>query len=117
MTQLTRRTLLIGSAGAAAWARKRTAMARVKVAPERVIRAIVGLRPFRPSGFVVRGEKLDGKIVIHNYGHGGGDYALVGNGTGRGGGLQVGSARMCCDRLRCSGLSTARLLQLRGYSP
>jgi len=31
----------------------------VHVAPEREIRTVVGLRPYRPSGFVVRAEKLD----------------------------------------------------------
>src|SRR6185295_1201457 len=51
-------------------------LAKVKVAPDRVIRVIVGLRPFRPSGFVVRGEKLDEKTVIHNYGHGGAGITL-----------------------------------------
>ena len=46
-------------------------LARVNVSPDRVIRTTTGLRPFRPSGFVVRGEKLGEKTVIHNYGHGG----------------------------------------------
>src|SRR6476659_1129019 len=49
---------------------------RVRVSPERVIRTIVGLRPFRPSGFVVRAEKLDDKLVVHNYGHGGAGITL-----------------------------------------
>ena len=35
-------------------------LARVRVAQDRVIRTIAGLRPFRPSGFVVRGRK-DGR--------------------------------------------------------
>ncbi|HEY2907096.1 MAG TPA: hypothetical protein VGJ29_14435, partial [Vicinamibacterales bacterium] len=30
--------------------------ARVRVSADRVIRTVVGLRPFRPSGFVVRAE-------------------------------------------------------------
>src|SRR5215475_14520694 len=55
---------------------QRTRFARVLVSPDRVIRTIVGLRPFRPSGFVVRGEKLDSKTVIHNYGHGGAGITL-----------------------------------------
>ena len=41
-----------------------------------MIRTIVGLRPFRPSGFVVRAEKLDAKTVVHNYGHGGAGITL-----------------------------------------
>jgi glycine/D-amino acid oxidase-like deaminating enzyme len=77
MTRLTRRSLLF-AAGAlhTAMARKRSRLARVNVVPTRVIRSMVGLRPFRPSGFVVRAEKLDAKTVIHNYGHGGAGITL-----------------------------------------
>src|SRR4051794_5466769 len=48
----------------------------VYVSADRVTRTTVGLRPFRPSGFVLRSEKLDDKLVIHNYGHGGGGMTL-----------------------------------------
>jgi glycine/D-amino acid oxidase-like deaminating enzyme len=88
------------------------------VAPERVIRTIVGLRPFRPSGFVVRGEKLDAKTVIHNYGHGGAGITLSW-GTAQ---LAVEEAAKVeareCAVIGCGvvGLATARLLQQRGYS-
>ena len=41
-----------------------------------VIRAIVGHRPYRPSGFVVKSEQFDDKTVVHNYGHGGGGISL-----------------------------------------
>src|SRR5262245_36840949 len=44
---------------------------RVDIAADRITRRIAGLRPFRPSGFVVRAERLGEKTVIHNYGHGG----------------------------------------------
>jgi glycine/D-amino acid oxidase-like deaminating enzyme len=93
-------------------------VARVRVAPERVIRTIVGLRPFRPSGFVVRVEKLDDKIVIHNYGHGGAGITLSW-GTAQ---LSVMEAAQAETRqaavIGCGvvGLSTARLLQQRGYT-
>jgi len=93
-------------------------LARVRVAPERVIRTTVGLRPFRPSGFVVRGEKLDNKTVIHNYGHGGAGITLSW-GTAQ---LAVEEAARTemqeCAVIGCGvvGLSTARLLQQRGYS-
>src|SRR5438270_4416099 len=53
-----------------------TRLARVRVSEDRVIRTITGLRPFRPSGFVVRGEKRGEKTVIHNYGHGGAGITL-----------------------------------------
>ena len=48
----------------------------VNVAADREIRTVVGLRPFRPSGFVVRAEKFDDTLVVHNYGHGGGGITL-----------------------------------------
>jgi len=94
-------------------------LARVHVAAERVIRTIAGLRPFRPSGFVVRGEKLDDKTVIHNYGHGGAGITLSW-GTAQ---LAVDEAAKTevrdCAVIGCGvvGLSTARLLQQRGYDP
>src|ERR1019366_10603176 len=94
-------------------------LARVKVAADRVIRTIAGLRPFRPSGFVVRAEKLDDKLVIHNYGHGGAGITLSW-GTGL---LAVREAAQTeardCAVIGCGvvGLSTARLLQQRGYNP
>jgi len=93
-------------------------LARVRVAPDRVIRTTVGLRPFRPSGFVVRGEKLDDKAIVHNYGHGGAGITLSW-GTAQ---LAVEEAATIDSRqaavIGCGviGLSTARLLQQRGYS-
>src|SRR4029453_4180252 len=48
----------------------------VRVSEDRVIRTVVGLRPFRPSGFRVEVEKLGDKTVVHNYGHGGGGITL-----------------------------------------
>jgi len=83
-----------------------------------VTRTIVGLRPFRPSGFVVRGEKLDDKTVIHNYGHGGAGITLSW-GTAQ---LAMEEAAKIeireCAVIGCGvvGLSTARILQQRGYS-
>jgi D-amino-acid oxidase len=94
-------------------------LARVRVSADRVIRTITGLRPFRPSGFVVRGEKQGEKTVIHNYGHGGAGITLSW-GTAQ---LAVEegakSEARDCAVLGCGvvGLSTARLLQLRGYNP
>jgi len=93
-------------------------LARVIVAKDRVIRTIVGLRPFRPSGFVVRAEKIDAKTVVHNYGHGGSGITLSW-GTAQLAveeGMRV-PARECAV-IGCGviGLSTARLLQMRGRS-
>src|SRR5437870_534918 len=42
-----------------------------------VLVARVGLRPFRKSGVRLEREKLrDGRVVIHNYGHGGSGFTL-----------------------------------------
>src|SRR5579871_170812 len=94
-------------------------LARVKVAPERVIRTIVGLRPFRPSGFVVRGEKLGEKTVVHNYGHGGAGITLSWGTAQLAVDEGVKSHSRDCAVIGCGvvGLATARLLQQRGYSP
>ncbi len=43
----------------------------VDVRPERVIRTVVGLRPYRRSGFVLKAERFGRKTLVHNYGHGG----------------------------------------------
>ncbi len=99
-------------------------LARVRVSADRVIRTIAGLRPFRPSGFVVRGEKLDDKTVIHNYGHGGAGITLSWGTSqlaveeGAKTGVPVRASQGCAV-LGCGvmGLSTARLLQQRGYNP
>ena len=48
----------------------------VRVSMDRVIRTTVGLRPFRPTGFVLKATKLDHKTLIHNYGHGGSGMSL-----------------------------------------
>ena len=51
-------------------------LAPVKVSRERVIRSVVGLRPYRDEGYVVRGEKIGHKLLIHHYGHGGAGITL-----------------------------------------
>jgi glycine/D-amino acid oxidase-like deaminating enzyme len=82
-----------------------------------VIRTVVGLRPFRPSGFVVRGEKLGPKTVIHNYGHGGAGITLSW-GTAHLAVEEVAHAAVpSCAVIGCGavGLATARLLQRRGH--
>jgi D-amino-acid oxidase len=96
--------------------------APVKVARNRIIREVVGLRPYRPSGFVVEAQRFGSKLLVHNYGHGGGGVTL-----------SWGTASLAVDMARdfliarkaarptrfavlgcgVSGLSTARLLQRR----
>jgi D-amino-acid oxidase len=124
---ISRREWLAASVGLAGCAGRRhllapppapTPLARVRVARDRVIRTIAGLRPFRPSGFVVRGEKMGDKTVIHNYGHGGAGITLSW-GTAQ---LAVQEAAGVETRqaavIGCGvmGLSTARLLQQRGLA-
>jgi glycine/D-amino acid oxidase-like deaminating enzyme len=88
----------------------------VKVSEERVIRTVAGLRPYRPAGFAVRREALSDKVLVHNYGHGGGGITL-----------SWGTAHLAVELakpepgveaavLGCGavGLATARLLQRRG---
>lgn len=48
----------------------------VKVSRDRLIRTVVGLRPYRAEGFVVEPEKLGEKLLVHNYGHGGAGVTL-----------------------------------------
>jgi glycine/D-amino acid oxidase-like deaminating enzyme len=102
-------------------------LAPVRVSRDRLIRTVVGLRPFRSEGFVVEAEKLRDKLLVHNYGHGGAGVTL-----------SWGTASLAVDLARdfiktrsaransrsrhpsfavlgcgVSGLSTARLLQQR----
>jgi len=88
------------------------------VSMDAVIRAIVGHRPYRPEGFRVEREKFDDKIVIHNYGHGGGGLSL-------GWGSSALAVREAADQTPgevavvgsgIMGLCTARLLQDAGWS-
>jgi glycine/D-amino acid oxidase-like deaminating enzyme len=92
------------------------ALPPVRVSADREIRTVAGLRPYRPSGFVVRPERVGDALVIHNYGHGGGGITL-----------SWGTARLAVDMvppdhrgtvavLGCGavGLATARLLQEAG---
>src|SRR6266567_423481 len=48
----------------------------VDVSWDRIIRTTAGLRPHRPSGFVVRADRFDERTLIHNYGHGGAGWSL-----------------------------------------
>ena len=91
-------------------------LAPVDVHPDRVIRTVCGLRPYRPSGFVVRSEKFGAKTLVHHYGHGGAGITLSW-GTGQlAADEAVKSGHSEAAVLGCGviGLTTARLLQRRG---
>jgi len=89
----------------------------VEASWDRVIRTTVGLRPHRDSGFVLRAEKLDEKLLVHNYGHGGSGMSLSW-GTGQ----MAAEAATERDQRRAAvigcgvvGLTSARQLQRRGF--
>jgi glycine/D-amino acid oxidase-like deaminating enzyme len=105
--------------------------APVKVSRNRIIREVVGLRPYRETGFRVEAERLGEKLLVHNYGHGGAGVTLswgtaslaldvlsesrpVGIATGSSGKRRSRNPRRFAV-LGCgvNGLSTARLLQRR----
>ncbi|MDX1647207.1 MAG: FAD-dependent oxidoreductase [Longimicrobiales bacterium] len=98
--------------------RPRRALVPVRASWDRVIRTTVGLRPHRPSGFELSAERLGGRMLIHNYGHGGAGMSL-----------SWGTARMAAELalerperraavVGCGvvGLTTARQLQRLGFA-
>jgi D-amino-acid oxidase len=95
----------------------RVNLARIDATWERVIRTTVGLRPHRPRGFLLSAEKLDAKLLVHNYGHGGSGHSL-GWGTGA---MAADLAGLQPERraavIGCGtvGLTAARQLQRRGF--
>jgi D-amino-acid oxidase len=91
-------------------------LAPVIVSPDREIRTVVGLRPYRPSGFVVKAERLGEKLFIHNYGHGGAGITLSWGTAQLATALLPGEPVSSVAVLGCGavGLATARLLQERG---
>jgi D-amino-acid oxidase len=96
--------------------RSRRSFAPVHASSDRVTRTVVGLRPFRPSGFVVRAEKTGGKTIVHNYGHGGGGMTLSW-GTAFLAvelALPLGQSNIAVVGCGGVGLATARLLQRKG---
>lgn len=93
----------------------------VKVAWERVIRTTVGLRPYRPSGFKLGPERFDQKTIIHNFGHGGAGWSLSWGTATLAAEYALDVAVDSEDRRAAVvgagivGLTTARLLQRRGF--
>src|SRR3954462_10276813 len=84
---------------------------------ERIIRTTVGLRPHRDPGFVLKPDRLDDKLLVHNYGHGGAGMSLAW-GTG------LMAAEFATEHqsrqaavIGCGsvGLTCARQLQRRGF--
>ncbi len=90
---------------------------RVLVSDARIIRTVAGLRPFRPSGFNVSAERMDDKVVVHNYGHGGGGITLSWGTAHLAMELALQTPHQRCAVLGSGavGLATARLMQDRGW--
>ena len=89
----------------------------VEASWERVIRTTVGLRPHRDAGFVLRAEKLDEKLLVQNYGHGGSGMSLSW-GTGYMAAemaAEQGQRRAAVIGCGVVGLTSARQLQRRGF--
>jgi glycine/D-amino acid oxidase-like deaminating enzyme len=93
-------------------------LAAPDLSDKQVVRSVAGIRPFRQGGpRIEREPRTTGKIVVHNYGHGGAGFTL-----------SWGSAALAAELLgdlpRATeiavlgsgvvGLSTARVLQERG---
>ena len=89
----------------------------VRASWDRVIRTTVGLRPYRPAGFVLRATKLDDTLLIHNYGHGGTGHSLSwGCGAVAAAlALEQGGRRAAVIGCGIVGLTTTRQLQRRGF--
>jgi D-amino-acid oxidase len=124
------RRLFLGSAASAlllpgcattsarAPAPQRGCLPPVHVAPERVIRTLAGLRPYRAQGFVVRAEALGDKKLVHNYGHGGSGITLSWGSSklATALGLPGHSGPVAVIGAGVMGLSTARLIQEAGFA-
>jgi glycine/D-amino acid oxidase-like deaminating enzyme len=92
-------------------------LAPVNASWDRVIRTTIGLRPHRDSGFVLRADKLDDKLLVHNYGHGGAGMSLA---WGCGSmvadfAMQQSERRVAVLGCGSPGLTAARQLQRRGF--
>ena len=95
-------------------------LAPVNVSWSRVIRTTVGLRPHRPTGFLLRAEKLDAKALIHNYGHGGAGMSLSWGCGQRAAEMALDATATAARRAAvigsgALGLAAARQLQRRGF--
>ncbi len=90
---------------------------RVQVTPDRLVRVVTGLRPYRPGGFVVRAEPFGDKLLVHNYGHGGGGITLSWGTSQMALELAAQSIERRAAVLGCGavGLATTRLLQRHGW--
>ena len=92
-------------------------LAMVRASWDRVIRTTVGLRPHRSSGFVLKADKLDARMLIHNYGHGGSGMSLSWGTGSVAADLATEQEGRRAAVIGCGalGLTAARQLQRRGF--
>ena len=90
----------------------------VRASLDRVTRTTVGLRPYRAGGFVLRAEGVDGKTIVHNYGHGGGGMSLSWGTALLAAELALQSEKRAAAVVGCGviGLTSARVLQDAGFA-
>ena len=96
----------------------RSELVPVRVSWDQVQRTVVGLRPWRPPGFRVERESFGGKELIHNYGHGSQGLSLCWGSSELAVEQVASTAPQRCAVIGCGamGLTTARLLQERGWA-
>jgi glycine/D-amino acid oxidase-like deaminating enzyme len=102
---------------AASQRRAPVSLVPVNASWDRIIRTTVGLRPHRDAGFVLKADKLDDKLLVHNYGHGGAGMSLAwGTGLMAAEFATEHQARQAAV-IGCGsvGLTCARQLQRRGF--
>jgi D-amino-acid oxidase len=101
----------------AAGRRERLVLPHVRVSWDRVIRTTVGLRPHRSSGFVLKTDRLDEKVLIHNYGHGGAGWSLSWGTAHMAAEMALATPHRRAAVIGCGvvGLTMARTLQRRGF--
>jgi glycine/D-amino acid oxidase-like deaminating enzyme len=92
-------------------------LAPVECSMDRVIRTIVGLRPHRDPGFLLRAERLDDRTVIHHFGHGGAGMSLSWGTASLAADLAMAHTGRSAAVIGCGiiGLTSARQLQRRGF--
>jgi D-amino-acid oxidase len=118
-------SLVLAAAGPRAALARRAADGRAArlgapiLSDDQVIGCVAGIRPFRRSGPRIERQELAGKIIVHNYGHGGAGYTLSWGSAIEAAdllrGLTPEGARVAVLGAGVVGLSTARVLQERGF--
>ena len=95
-----------------------TTLPKVDIAENRIIKEVAGLRPFRPSGFVLRAESFGDKTLIHNYGHGGCGVTLSWGTANMAVKLALATPHREAAVIGAGviGLTTARMLQDHGFT-